>query len=385
MTKNSKSTPRPTQPPQKSPVDDHDTRSLSDDATFGDQPLRGPQSLGDESTFGDGLGGPDSELIDDDMEIVDLEARYTIESTLGKGGMGEVLLATDTRLNRKVAIKRILGKSTSNPTAVKRFLKEARSIAAVSHPNIVQIHDYGRDTDGPFLIMEYVSGGTLHDLCKEGPIPMEEAVGLVCQLCDGLSKAHAANIVHRDIKPANVLVTVDGFPKLTDFGLAKFETVGMERSMTMDGAVLGTLDFMPPEQRRDASLVDHRSDLWSLAATLYQMVTGESPRIIRVNKLPSQLRDLLDQALETSPDERFQQAIDFGAALKASLTEASVDVAANMDLGAGNVLSATHGMNPTGNSVGSVRLHYVFPAWDVKPKFRFGTMCAENVARNNLS
>ncbi|MCP4890946.1 MAG: protein kinase, partial [Planctomycetaceae bacterium] len=223
----------------------------------------------------------------------------------------------------------------SNPTAVKRFLKEARSIAAVSHPNIVQVHDYGRDKEGPFLIMEYVSGGTLHDRCKQGPIPMEEAVGLVCQLCDGLSKAHAANIIHRDIKPSNVLVTTDGFPKLTDFGLAKFETVGMERSMTVDGAVLGTPDFMPPEQRRDASLVDHRSDLWSLAATLYQMVTGESPRIIRIKKLPNQLRDLLDQALETSPDERFQQAIDFGSALKASLTEASVDVAANVDLGAG--------------------------------------------------
>ncbi len=145
------------------------------------------------ATFGGGADGSDSELFDDDMEIVDLEARYTIESTLGKGGMGEVLLATDTRLNRKVAIKRMLGKSTSNPAAVKRFLKEARSIAAVSHPNIVQVHDYGRDKEGPFLIMEYVSGGTLHDRCKQGPIPMEEAVGLVCQLCDGLSKAHAAN------------------------------------------------------------------------------------------------------------------------------------------------------------------------------------------------
>ncbi|MCP4951781.1 MAG: hypothetical protein GY922_08075 [Proteobacteria bacterium] len=114
-------------PSQDLPADDYDTLSLSADVTFGDQSLRGPKSLGDEATLGDGLGGSDSELFDDDME-----ARYTIESVLGKGGMGEVLLATDTRLNRKVAIKRMLGRSASNPTAVKRFLKEARSIAAVA-------------------------------------------------------------------------------------------------------------------------------------------------------------------------------------------------------------------------------------------------------------
>ncbi len=119
-------------PSQDLPAEDNDTRSLGDDVTFGNQSLRGPRSLGDEATFGDGLGGSESELFDDAMEIVDLEARYTIESVLGKGGMGEVLLATDTRLNRKVAIKRMLGKAASNPTAVKRFLNEARSNAAVA-------------------------------------------------------------------------------------------------------------------------------------------------------------------------------------------------------------------------------------------------------------
>ena len=111
--------------------------------------------------------------------------------------------------------------------------------------------------------MEYVPGGSLLDRCKQGPIELEEAVDLACQFCDGLSRAHDAGIIHRDIKPANILLTDDNIPKLTDFGLAKSES--RDHTMTMAGAVLGTLDFMPPEQRQDASLVDARSDLWSLA------------------------------------------------------------------------------------------------------------------------
>jgi serine/threonine-protein kinase len=116
------------------------------------------------------------------MELVDLSSRYKEEGTLGKGGMGEVLLATDTRLNRKVAIKRVLGDAAKSQTAVQRFLTEAQSIAALNHFNIVQIHDYGRDKDGPFLIMEHVDGGSLLDKCREGALPLEEAVELTCQL-----------------------------------------------------------------------------------------------------------------------------------------------------------------------------------------------------------
>jgi formylglycine-generating enzyme required for sulfatase activity/serine/threonine protein kinase len=295
---------------------DDSPQSLGDQATFAGGPgVKDTKSLGDEATFGDAAGGGEA-AFDDDMEVVDLSARYTVEGTLGKGGMGEVLLATDTRLNRKVAIKRILGDAAKSRTAVSRFLTEAQSIAALNHPNIVQIYDYGRATDGPFLIMEYVEGRSLLDKCREGAIPLEEAVELMCQLCDGLGTAHEANIIHRDIKPANVLLTKTGIPKLTDFGLAKDETA--DAGLSVAGAVLGTLDFMPPEQRNDVALTDSRSDLWSLAATLYQMVTGRSPKIIRFNNVPQSLQDVLGKALEDEKDDRYQTAAEFQNALRTS-------------------------------------------------------------------
>jgi serine/threonine protein kinase len=133
--------------------------SLSDDATFAGRarPQRADVSLGDERTLGDEVSGQDTLI--DDIEVFDLDARYRIEGELGQGGMGAVLLATDTRLDRKVAIKRILGEAAGNRMAVQRFLTEAKSIAALNHPNIVQIYDYGRAKDGPFLIMEFIDGG----------------------------------------------------------------------------------------------------------------------------------------------------------------------------------------------------------------------------------
>ncbi len=300
-------------------------KSLSDEATFAGAAKRRPaaeMSLGDERTLGDRLG--DQDTVIDDIEVVDLEARYKVEGTLGQGGMGAVLLATDTRLDRKVAIKRILGEAARSKTAIMRFLTEAKAIAALNHPNIVQIYDYGRAKDGPFLIMEYVDGGSLLDRCREGALSLEDAVDLACQLCDGLAKAHDAGIVHRDIKPANVLLNRDGLPKLTDFGLAKAEA--SDHGQTMTGAVLGTPDFMPPEQRRDASEVDARSDLWSLAATVYQMVTGRSPKVIAVRHVPDSLQDVLTRALEDRKDDRYQTARELREALRSVLAgSVSVD------------------------------------------------------------
>ena len=291
-----------------------------------------------QATYGGGHGSADDHFTDD-MEIVDLVSRYKVEGVLGKGGMGEVLLATDTRLNRKVAIKRVLGDIAKSQTAVRRFLTEAQSIAALNHPNIVQIYDYGRAKDGPFLILEYVEGKSLLERCQQGAIPLEEAVDLICKVCDGLGKSHDAGIIHRDLKPANVLLTKDGVPKLTDFGLARVETGDVETGdtgQTTTGSVLGTLDFMPPEQRRDATQADARSDLWSLAATLYQMVTGKTPKIIKFKDVPQSLQDVLGKALEDAKADRYQTAREFKEALRASLQTSAPEVA---DLGEGQCLS----------------------------------------------
>ena len=301
-------------------------QSLGGGATMGGD--TGAYSLGDQSTFGD--VNVDDEWLDDGMELVDLSARYTEEGVLGKGGFGEVILATDTRLGRKVAIKRILGKAARSKTAVSRFLTEAKSIATLSHNNIVQIYDYGYATDGPFLIMECVQGGSLLDLSRKGPVELDEAVKIFSQVCDGLAKAHAAGIIHRDIKPANVLMTEDGIPKLTDFGLAKDDTA--DTGMTMEGAVIGTLDFMPPEQRQGAELTDHRSDLWSLAATFYQMLTGKSPKVINITSLPQKLQSVVAKALEESKEERFQSAVEMKEAV---LQAATAGLNAARDLGEG--------------------------------------------------
>ncbi len=297
-------------------VQTDDDWSLGDDKTSAGSAKkpRPDVSLGDGRTVGDTGLVFDGTLLDG-IEVVDLAERYAIDGTLGQGGMGAVLLATDTRLGRKVAIKRILGEAARSKAALARFLTEARAIAAISHPNVVQIYELGVATDGPFLVIEYIDGGSLLDRCKAGPISPDEAVSLVCQSCDGLAKAHDLGIIHRDIKPANILLTKDGTAKLTDFGLAKAESV--DHGQTMAGAVLGTPDFMPPEQRRDAALVDHRSDLWSLAATLYQAVSGRSPKVIRLHELPAELQPIIGKALEEEKDSRYQSIREFRDALRA--------------------------------------------------------------------
>jgi serine/threonine protein kinase len=293
------------------------------------------RSLEDAATHGGGMDSslsdlePGGQASDSDLPLIDL-ARFEIEGELGKGGMGAVQLATDRQLKRKVAIKRI---HASSPSALARFVTEAQSIAALNHFNIVQIFEFGRDAEGPLLVMEYVSGGSLLDRLKEGPLEFKEAIDLTCQVCDGLAVAHQKGIIHRDIKPANILVTEEGVPKLTDFGLARQQSV--DHGQTQVGAVLGTIDFMPPEQRLDATATDGRSDLWSLAATLYQMITGKSPKIIKFNNVPQSLQDVMSKALEDDPADRYQTAQEFRDALRPSLqVQHSLPVAAPVPVAA---------------------------------------------------
>ena len=298
-------------------LDDSLDRDLTRVGDLRDKP-RPDSSLGDLVTGAD-LSHSISDLTDfvDDLEdvgeVVNLSQRYDVADKIGAGGMGEVLRATDRRLKRPVAIKRLRNEFGGSRKAMQRFLTEATSVAALNHYNVVQIYDFGRDADGPFLVMELVDGKTLADRLEAGPLPLEEAVELTIQLCGALQAAHDRGIVHRDVKPANILMTADGIPKLTDFGLARQEA--SDSSHTQAGTTLGTVDFMSPEQRKDASVADARSDQWSLAATFYQMVTGEAPRVIDSAALPGEVRDVVLKALKTNSADRYKSVTEFGDAL----------------------------------------------------------------------
>ncbi|HIF02414.1 MAG TPA: hypothetical protein EYQ84_03495 [Nitrospinaceae bacterium] len=256
------------------------------------------------------------------LPYINLSSRYIFEGELGKGGMGAVLLARDNSLGRHVAIKRIHGSMVRSKKAIDRFVTEARSIAALSFENIVQIYEFGRDEDGPFVVLEYVSGGTLLERIRRGKLETEVAVEIICHLCNALSIAHGNGIIHRDIKPANILLTKEGIPKLTDFGLAQDQKA--ENTQADVGEIIGTIEFMPPEQRAGSSNGDERSGLWSLAATGYQMVTGKSPKVIREREMPVNLRNVLLKALEDRPRDRYQTASELKLAFQSAVARGAI-------------------------------------------------------------
>ena len=251
----------------------------------------------------------------------DFGGRYEIQSKIGGGGMGAVYRATDRELNRVVAIKRIRPELLAHPEARVRFEQEARAIATLNHPNIVQIYDRGVDSHGPFLIMEFIAGASLADRLAGGrPLELDEAIRVTLALCDALQAAHDRNILHRDVKPANVLFAADGTPKLTDFGLARLETT---HEVTQAGAILGTPFYMSPEQQVDATRATPQSDQWSLAATLYHMLTGEPPRRLLERRLPELIREIVLRATEERPESRFPSMQHFKGALEFAWTKPS--------------------------------------------------------------
>src|SRR6185436_8631106 len=211
---------------------------------------------------------------------------YEVVERLGAGGMGEVYRARDTRLGRTVAIKVL--RSGSDPELLHRLDREARAASALNHPNIVHIYDVGEtagEAGAHYVVMELVEGETLRRRLRAGPLPLRDLLDLGAQLADGLAKAHRAGIVHRDLKPENVMVTPEGVLKILDFGLAKLiagplkdldlrET--LSRHGTQAGMLLGTLEYMSPEQASGRP-VDHRTDQFAAGLVLYEMVAGRSP------------------------------------------------------------------------------------------------------------
>src|ERR1019366_770286 len=268
---------------------------------------------------------------------------YEIESPLGAGGMGEVYRAKDTRLGREVAIKVLPEALAKDTDRLRRFQQEAQAVAALNHPNILSIHDFGEYEGSPFLVSELLEGQTLRETLEAGPLPVRRAVEYALGIAHGLAAAHDKGIVHRDLKPENVFITKDGRVKVLDFGLAKLvsaeeshDTVAtLATPATLPGTVMGTVGYMSPEQVKGKPS-DARSDIFSFGAVLYEMLTGkrafkretsaetmtailreEPPELAETGwQGPLGLQRILSRCLEKSVERRFQSAIDLAFAIE---------------------------------------------------------------------
>ena len=255
-----------------------------------------------------------------------LGSRYELGELLGSGGMAEVYLGRDTRLDRDVAIKLLRDELNSDPSFITRFRREATSAASLNHHNIVAVYDTGEDDGIPYIVMEYVEGRTLRDVLRaEGPMLPRRALEVCADVCAALAFSHAAGIIHRDIKPANVMLTPNGVIKVMDFGIARAMSTTV--TMTQTAAVIGTAQYLSPEQARGEH-VDARSDLYSAGCLLYELVAGRAPFVgdspvavayqhVREQPVaPSQLnRDIAPavdavvlKAMAKNPGNRYQNA-----------------------------------------------------------------------------
>jgi eukaryotic-like serine/threonine-protein kinase len=276
---------------------------------------------------------------------------YRVINLLGRGGMGKVFLAEDTRLERKVALKILSGAFTQSPDRLRRFEREAKAASALNHPNILTIHEIGESDGAHYIVSEFVEGETLRDQMRHGPLSLTAALDVARQVTGALAAAHAAAIVHRDIKPENVMARPDGLVKVLDFGLAKLmerplalpkaggdsQSPTVARLSTEPGLVMGTAHYMSPEQARGQK-VDHRADIFSLGVMLYEMLAGRRPfegatasdvMAAILTKEPESLEELRSEAgpglaqtvmrcLAKEREERFQTVGEVAAQLQAA-------------------------------------------------------------------
>jgi serine/threonine protein kinase/Tol biopolymer transport system component/tetratricopeptide (TPR) repeat protein len=268
---------------------------------------------------------------------------YRIVRQLGSGGMGEVYLAEDIRLKRKVALKLLPAHFIMNPDRVRRFEREARAASALNHPNIVTIYEIGHSGSTHFIATEFVDGKTLRQLINEKPFTLNETLNVSMQVADALSGAHAAGIVHRDIKPENIMIRRDGYVKILDFGLAKLteqQTINSDLEtptllQSNPGLVMGTVQYMSPEQARGRN-VGIGTDIWSLGIVMYELLcghvpfTGETPSHVMVSlmedklppvkdyaNVPSEVEQFVTRALRKNQSERYRTAGELARELKA--------------------------------------------------------------------
>jgi len=249
--------------------------------------------------------------------------RYKIIEELGRGGMGVVYKAEDTKLKRRVALKFLPAELTHIPDVKDRFMREAQAAAALDHPNICTVYEFDEAEGKSFISMAYIEGQNLRKRTESGPLELDEALKIATQVAGGLEEAHKRGIIHRDIKSANIMVTEKGQAKIMDFGLAR--TTGGSL-LTKEGTTMGTIAYMSPEQARGEE-VDHRTDIWSLGVVLYEMFSGqlpfkgkhdqsvvysilnEKPKPVTdlCSEIPMPIAQVVSKALEKNPDERYQQ------------------------------------------------------------------------------
>ncbi|HEX7082643.1 MAG TPA: protein kinase [Gaiellaceae bacterium] len=268
-----------------------------------------------------------------------LADRYELEELVGTGGMSSVYKAHDRLLDRNVALKVLHQQYSSDDQYVERFRREARSVATLTHPNIVTVIDRGEHGDRQFIVFEYVDGDNLKRMIeRRGPAPVETALELGVQMARALAFAHANGLVHRDVKPQNVLLNGDGQAKVTDFGIAR--SLDVQHGMTQTGTVLGTSDYIAPEQAQ-GQRVDEHTDVYSLGVVLYELLTShvpfpgenfvavamrhinEDPPSIRVERpeVPPRVEAAVQRAMAKRPEDRFASMTDFCHELEGCLLE----------------------------------------------------------------
>jgi len=205
-------------------------------------------------------------------------SHYRLESLLGVGGMGEVYLAEDTKLDRHVAVKVLNEKFSQHESNLDRFIQEAKAASALNHPNILVIHEIGVSEEANYIVSEFIDGKTLRERISESPMPLPEVLEISIQIANALRAAHEAHLVHRDIKPENIMIRPDGYLKVLDFGLAKLieQKTAIKQNTTAKAVILGTVNYMSPEQAKGEQ-VDERTDIFSLGAVIHEMIVGQTP------------------------------------------------------------------------------------------------------------
>ena len=266
-----------------------------------------------------------------------LTGKYKIQKEIGRGGMGVVFKATDTKLKRNVALKFLPAELMQDKKAKARFVQEAQAAAALNHPNICVIYEVDESGDQTFIAMEYIEGQTLKDkIVESGPLAIDDAIKITTQVAEGLAEAHSKGIVHRDIKPANIMLTDKGSAKIMDFGIAKLKA---GEDLTKTSTLIGTVAYMSPEQAKGDE-VDHRSDIWSLGAMFYEMLTGElpfqksqeqaliyailndkpTPLSLLLSEIPSYIELVIEKALAKKTSERYENIHELISALESRLS-----------------------------------------------------------------